>query len=121
MQRQLADYAVRRDGRRVLLAQLQGHPVHAVAAVARPETFFAMLQTQALTIARAEALPDHYDFDSWQRLTDERYTLICTEKDAVKLWQRHPDALAVPLQLRIDPPFFAALDAALPLRSPRTP
>jgi len=46
--------------------------------------------------------------------------LICTEKDAVKLWPRHPDALAVPLRLAIAPPFFAALDARLAsLSSPR--
>jgi tetraacyldisaccharide 4'-kinase len=105
----------------VPLSVLQGQPLHAVAAVARPEIFFAMLKAQALTIAHAEALPDHYDFDSWLRFSDKPYTLVCTEKDAVKLWQRHPDALAVPLQLHIDPAFFAALDALLPVQSVRAP
>ena len=119
VQRQLAAYAVRQDGSHVPLSVLQGQPLHAVAAVARPEIFFAMLKAQALTIAHAEALPDHYDFDSWLRFSDKRYTLVCTEKDAVKLWQRHPDALAVPLQLHIDPAFFAALDALLPVQSVR--
>lgn len=118
-QRQLASHAVRQDGSRVPLSALRGQPLHAVAAVARPEAFFAMLQAQALTIAHAEALPDHYDFDSWQRFSDKGFTLICTEKDAVKLWQRHPDALAIPLQLHIDPAFFAALDALLPMPSGR--
>lgn len=121
VQRQLAAYAVRQDGSHVPLSVLQGQPLHAVAAVARPEIFFAMLKAQALTIAHAEALPDHYDFDSWLRFSDKRYTLVCTEKDAVKLWQRHPDALAVPLQLHIDPAFFAALDALLPVQSVRAP
>lgn len=113
MQRTLATYALRADGTEVPLASLPGQPLHAVAAVARPEDFFAMLQAQGLTLAHAEALPDHYDFYSWKRLSDKRYTLICTEKDAVKLWARHPDALAVPLQLHIDPAFFDALDARL--------
>ncbi|MFP5445211.1 MAG: tetraacyldisaccharide 4'-kinase, partial [Betaproteobacteria bacterium] len=66
-----------------------------------------------LTLAHAEPLPDHYDFDSWKRLSDKRYTLICTEKDAVKLWAQGVDALAVPLQLHIDPALFAALDVRL--------
>jgi tetraacyldisaccharide-1-P 4'-kinase len=27
---------------------------------------FAMLEEAGLTLAQAEALPDHYDFDSWR-------------------------------------------------------
>lgn len=113
LQRHLAPYAVRQDGTREPLSALRGHPVHALAAIARPAGFFAMLQARSLELAYAEALPDHYDFDSWSRLSDQRYPLICTEKDAVKLWPRHPEALAVPLQLRIDPAFFSALDERL--------
>ena len=72
-----------------------------------------MLLAQGLTLAHTEPLPDHYDFNSWKRLSDKRYMLICTEKDAVKLWAQHPEALAVPLQLQVDPAFFGALDARL--------
>lgn len=124
LQRRLAPHALRADGRQVPLASLREGPVHAVAAVARPEEFFAMLRAQGLPLACAEALPDHYDFNSWKRFTDKHFTLICTEKDAVKLWPLHPDALAVPLALEVDPAFFAALDARLapwqatPLSSP---
>ncbi len=39
--------------------------------------------------------------------------LICTEKDAVKLWPRFPQALAVPLELALEPAFYEALDARL--------
>ncbi|MEG3000265.1 MAG: tetraacyldisaccharide 4'-kinase [Comamonas sp.] len=113
MQRQLAPYAVRSDGRHVPLAQLQGRPVHALAAVARPERFFAMLQEQGLQLAHTEALPDHYNFVSWQRPTDMHELLICTEKDAVKLWPLQPDALAVPLALDIPQAFFDLLDQRL--------
>jgi hypothetical protein len=35
--------------------------------------------------------------------------LICTEKDAVKLWKKHPDALAVPLELALDARFLQGL------------
>ena len=115
MQRELAPWAVRSDGTHVALADLRGQPLHAVAGVARPADFFAMLADQGLTLAQAEALPDHYDFDSWQRSSDKRQVLICTEKDAGKLWTKHPGALAVPLQVAIDPSFFAALDVRLGL------
>lgn len=123
MQRQLADYAVRSDGRHVPLALLHSQPVHALAAVARPERFFAMLQQQGLALARTEALPDHYNFESWRRPEDQHELLICTEKDAVKLWPLQPDALAVPLALDIPQAFFDLLDqrlAALNLSSPAT-
>lgn len=120
MQRALAPFALRSDGTEVPLANLHGQPLHAVAAVARPEDFFSMLMAQGLTLAHTEPLPDHYDFNSWKRLSDKRYTLICTEKDAVKLWAQHPDALAVPLQLHLDPAFFDALDARLGIHTAAT-
>ena len=40
-------------------------------------------------------------------------TVLCTEKDAAKLWQVQPDALAVPLVFEPEPAFFQALDAKL--------
>ncbi|WP_312594037.1 tetraacyldisaccharide 4'-kinase [Comamonas terrigena] len=113
MQRQLAPYALRSDGHQVPLAQLAERPLHALAAVARPERFFAMLQDQGLQLAQAQALPDHYNFESWQRPADPDALLICTEKDAVKLWPLQPDALAVPLELDIPQAFFDLLDQRL--------
>lgn len=113
LRRALADEAVDGAGRAVPLAQLAHERLHAVAAIARPEDFFAMLRARGLRPEVCEALPDHYDFSSWQRLPDKGLRLICTEKDGVKLQPRHPDALAVPLRLQVDPAFFAALDARL--------
>lgn len=118
LQRRLAPWAVRADGSQVPLAQLRGQPLHALAAVARPGDFFAMLQAEGLTLEHMEALPDHYDFNSWKRPPDALQTVICTEKDAVKLWALHPQALAVPLAVQIDPRFFDALDARLPALAP---
>ena len=114
LQRQLANFALRADGSRVPLASLHATPLLALAAIARPEDFFALLQAQGLVLAQTLALPDHFNFDSWQRPSNKGYTLICTEKDAVKLWPQHPDVLAVPLQLQLEAGFFAALDAQLP-------
>lgn len=124
--RQLSTSARCADGSRLDLQKLQqgGEPLLAVAGIARPEVFFAMLRAQGLHLAATLALPDHFDFDSWQRPSDIAYRLICTEKDAHKLWRQHPDALAVPLQTELPSGFFAALDARLqqpcstPLSSP---
>ena len=118
--RTLADEAVDASGRRVPLAALRGQRLHALAAIARPEDFFAMLRQQGLAPEHEEALPDHSDFNSWQRNEDNRYTVICTEKDAVKLWPRHPGALAVPLRVQLAPAFVHALNLRLaPLLPPK--
>jgi tetraacyldisaccharide-1-P 4'-kinase len=60
-----------------------------------------------------EALPDHYDFNSWIRPSGDGIEVICTEKDAVKLWAAHPQVWAAPLVLTPEPAFFQALDAQL--------
>ncbi|MDD2923892.1 tetraacyldisaccharide 4'-kinase [Rhodoferax sp.] len=115
-QRQLADHAVRADGSRVALEELTrpgAPPLLALAAIAQPEAFFAMLRERGLTLADTLALPDHYDFYSYSGNQYPGYTLICTEKDAVKLWPLRPDALAVPLQLGLPAAFWAALDGRL--------
>jgi tetraacyldisaccharide 4'-kinase len=112
-QRALADAALRADGTRVPLAELRGQPLTALAGIARPEAFFTMLRAAGLTLEGTIALPDHYDFNSFQRLSDKAKILICTEKDAVKLWPRQPGALAVPLLLDVPAAFCTALDERL--------
>lgn len=114
--RALAPYAMRADGSQVPLSTLAhgwDKPLLALAAIARPHTFFAMLQAQGLTLAQTLALPDHHDFEGWQAPADRDYTLLCTEKDAVKLWATHPEALAVPLTFTPEPAFLTALDRLL--------
>jgi tetraacyldisaccharide 4'-kinase len=116
--RALAPYALRADGSQIELTTLvkSNPPLLALAAIAQPQAFFAMLEAQGLTLAQTQALPDHYDFDSWLRPSNKGQILICTEKDAVKLWEKHPDALAVPLVFTPEPAFVAALDALLDAR-----
>lgn len=113
VERRLADAAITADGQRVPLESLAGDALMAVAGTARPQDFFAMLRGRGIHAQETVALPDHFDFDSWQRNPDKRRRLICTEKDAVKLWPNFPDALAVPLEVQIDPAFFTALDERL--------
>jgi len=111
--RALAQDAVASNGKRTPLDALAGQPVIALAAIARPEAFFDMLRARGLILAETIALPDHFDFDGWQHPSDRDLPLVCTEKDAVKLWRQAPDALAVPLHFAPEPQFFAALDAKL--------
>ncbi|MFN7863569.1 MAG: tetraacyldisaccharide 4'-kinase [Curvibacter sp.] len=113
--RALARHAVRADGSRVKLDSLaeEGRPLLAVAATARPQAFFDMLQALGLPISLTVARRDHDDYAGWQRPRDRDYTLLCTEKDALKLWRQHPDALAVPLEFEPEPAFYAAFDRLL--------
>lgn len=111
--RRLDSQALRADGSRLPLASLAGGRVLALAGIARPQPFFDMLRAQGLSLAATLPLPDHHDFSNWQGPQEPFDALLCTEKDAVKLWPLHPQALAVPLQLTPEPGFFAALDRLL--------
>lgn len=110
-QRQLGQ-AVQADGTQCAIHQLPG-PVLAVAGIAQPQAFFDMLSAQGLQLTRTLALPDHVNFDSINLNEFKGYTVVCTEKDAVKLWPLLPQAWAVPLQFTPEPAFFKALDGLL--------
>ena len=69
-------------------------------------------------MAHTTALPDHYDFQNWTPAKTGR-TLLCTEKDASKLWSHDPDALAVPLVITPEADFWTALDARISQLLPR--
>ena len=109
-QRQLADHALTREGLKVPLTSLKNQALDAVAGLARPEAFFDMLRQTGLQLAQTLALPDHHDYRHWQAI-GSGHVLLCTEKDAAKLWTHEPQALAVPLQLTLEPAFWPALDA----------
>jgi tetraacyldisaccharide 4'-kinase len=112
--RHLASHALRSDASQVAWADLaSGKPLLAVAAIAQPEAFFEMLRAQGLPLAATLALPDHHDFSQWADNADGVYTVLCTEKDAVKLWVKEPAALAVPLNFEPEPAFWEAFDQRL--------
>ena len=115
--RRLADYAVAANGDRVALASLQDAPVTALAAIAQPEAFFKMLRQRGISLQQTIALPDHHDFNDFDFSSLAGQTVLCTEKDAVKLFPRAESAttqlLAVPLEFSPEPAFLAALDARL--------
>lgn len=115
MQRALAPEAVRADGTRLPLEHLRGQALHALAGIANPQAFFGMLRAAGLTLAATQALPDHHDFANVPALPADA-TLVCTEKDAVKLWRLRPDAWAVPLQVGLPGAFWARFDRLLDAR-----
>jgi tetraacyldisaccharide 4'-kinase len=67
----------------VALMSLRSLPLLALAGIAAPEKFFAMLEAEGLTITRCPQ-PDHASYDTlpWPPGTTE---VVTTEKDAVKL------------------------------------
>lgn len=113
--RRLADHALRADGSRVPLDSLAGQPLLALAGIAKPEAFFSMLRARGLSLAETRALPDHHAFDNYPNPQDKAkgYIVICTEKDAVKLFPRQAGVLAVPLEFSPEDAFFTAFDALL--------
>ncbi len=123
--RRLASSAVGPLGEIKNLAQLREQPLTAVAGIARPDVFFEMLRENGLTLADCVALPDHAgDADYAEVIGSARHALVCTEKDAVKLFPLLPTdasrgAWAVPLHLEPEPGFFDYIDSHLARLSSR--
>lgn len=104
-------------------AQHEGRPIVAWAAIAQSEKFFAMLRAQGLPHLHTQAFPDHHDY-AQAKPSDlpEEAVLICTEKDAVKLWPLGFEAWAVPLDLHLPESFWCSLKAWVgTLAEARTP
>ena len=113
VKRELAPLVCNSAGERVALASLAGRPLLAVAGIANPELFFGMLRDRGLTLDCTFALPDHYDFGGAPLPLEPQLTVVCTEKDAVKLWRSRADAWAVPLLVQIQTGFWPAFDRLL--------
>lgn len=113
VERWLGTHARCAGGRTCAISDLATGPVHAVAGIAHPERFFEALRHAGLTLARTHALPDHAAFDDAQQAQAWGTPLLCTEKDAAKLWKHRPDAWAVPLELQLPANAWTALDARL--------
>lgn len=105
MARQLAAVARNARGERRALADLRHEHCMAVAAIARPEEFFTMLREQGLILSQTQVWPDHADFEDWQP-ENSAQTIVCTEKDAVKIWKKSPDVWAVGLEIHLPQDFF---------------
>jgi len=112
VRKQLADFAVRADAIQRSLQDWHAMPVQAIAGIAKPQVFFDMLMAQGLSLTSTQALADHADMRDVvinTRLGD----VLCTEKDAVKLWPVHPTVWAVPLLTTLPPALLKVIDARL--------
>jgi tetraacyldisaccharide 4'-kinase len=107
--RELSSFALTSEGQQVPLADLKLTPVEVVSGIAKPEAFLAMLEQKQFQIRHSTALPDHDNFQTWQPSHPE-LPLLCTEKDAVKLWARFPHALAMPLVFEPETAFWKTFD-----------
>jgi tetraacyldisaccharide 4'-kinase len=111
--RSLSPLAVNGHGQTAHLQSLPG-PHHALAAIAQPHRFFQGLQALGLALQQTVALPDHAPLPDWR--PDAPGTWFCTEKDAVKIWPRHPEVWAVPLIVHLPQTLLERIDQSL--RSP---
>lgn len=118
--RRLAAQAIGPNGEGVALQSLRTHQLTAVAGIARPSVFFEMLRAAGLRPEHEVALPDHAGPDDYTALLqDPARTLVCTEKDAVKLRpllaimpaHQRVRVWAVPLEMTPEPAFLNALIA----------
>ena len=122
--KKLAPYALDATGQRHPLPQAATH-IGAVAGIAQPHKFFGMLHAQGVGLQCTLALPDHapaaqmaQSLQAAQQQYPHITHWLCTEKDAVKLWEFPPSALmptpwAVPLVAELPADLCQAVDAAL--------
>ena len=115
--RRLADHAINAQGRQVALDSLKGQALTALAGIASPEAFFDMLRARGLVLQQAVCLPDHFDFCDFAWPVPVNHVVLCTEKDAVKLFElpqfKVCNVLAIPLLFAPEPAFIAQVDALL--------
>jgi tetraacyldisaccharide 4'-kinase len=94
--RVLADFAQQADGTTQALSIFRGQKVQALAGIGKPQVFFNMLTDKGIALLATKALADHDDMRTIH-IDPELGEVLCTEKDAVKLWNFQPTAWAVPL------------------------
>lgn len=85
----------------------------AVAGTAQPEEFFSMLSQEGLNKLQTVSLPDHAALVHYRSNLPQGKMILCTEKDAVKLWPHFENIWAVPLDIELDASFLISFDQAL--------
>ena len=99
--RSLRDAAVR-----LPIEDLRPREVHAVAGIAHPERFFALLRSRGFRVHK-HPFPDHHAFSESELKFDDALPVIMTEKDAVKCRRyARPNHWCLPVSTRM-PEVFA--------------
>lgn len=76
------------SGERVEISELKGKRVNGVTAIAKPSSFFSMLEELGISVERSYCFSDHYRYteEEWKRIAgDSDCFILTTSKDAVKL------------------------------------
>jgi tetraacyldisaccharide 4'-kinase len=117
VQRRLSDVAYQANGTQCALQHWQHQPAQALAGIAKPQVFFNMLQARGVQLTKTIALPDHASSDQLNaavsQIQNKSIDVLCTEKDAVKLWTNLPEVWAVPLVVDLPQALLDALQKAL--------
>ncbi|GHH61192.1 MULTISPECIES: tetraacyldisaccharide 4'-kinase [Gammaproteobacteria] len=91
------------------LSTFAGRRVHAVAGIAHPERFFAMLRNRGIGVV-PHAFADHHRYRAGDFEFGSRLPVLMTEKDAVKCQGFAGDGFySVPLQAELPAAFWVAL------------
>jgi len=97
------------------LSSFAARPVHAIAGIGNPETFFAALRAYGLDVD-SRPLRDHAALSKADLTFNDNAPVFMTEKDAVKCRELADERCwAVPLQVDVHDTdrFFAKIDAVL--------
>lgn len=114
--RRLALEARNGYGESQALSSWIGTPIAAMAGIAHPDRFFDMLRQQGLTLSSCVSLEDHASADVLAQALPSLHgqrIILCTDKDAVKLWPHHPEVWAVALLTELPEDMLARLDEVL--------
>ncbi len=110
--RVLSHLAQQADGTTQALSNFRVQKVQALAGIGKPQAFFDMLLDLGISLTTTHALADHDDLRTVD-IDPAMGAVLCTEKDAVKLWNYLPTAWAVPLVTEIPPKLLAHILAGI--------
>jgi len=89
-----------RSGSSMPLSTLRGAKVLALAGIARPDSFFALLRSLGADVVSSCTYPDHFDYqksdmaDVFRQAADAKISMIVTtEKDAVRLTHMNAEGI----------------------------
>jgi tetraacyldisaccharide 4'-kinase len=75
----------RNDGTRITSEGLKGRRIVAFAGIAKPERFFATVESLGIQLLKTVRFADHHRYSAHEIETLEGEVLVTTEKDAVRL------------------------------------
>jgi len=95
------------------LADFAGKKVHAVAGIAYPQRFFAMLGQHEMEVIE-HPFADHHTYQPSHLIFNDEFPILMTEKDAVKCQHfAKPNYYSVPLHATLADTFWQALSTRL--------